>query len=304
MRRADHRPPARRTTQFDVWGCRGSRSLVPPRSRVGNNTSCYSVLHGESLFVFDGGRGLAALSAAMRRQPRFRGVRRAYVLVSHAHLDHWEGLKDADWFWDKGNGLEVHILGSGEAIRAIRTAYSHPLYVDLRLLAAGTVHRIRYRELRAGELIRVGSWRLRTHPLHHYSGEGRSARDLETLGFRLTAPDGATLAYLCDHAPTRATRDVEQSLLEGSHLALYDAHFADVRHQAHGHGSQEHASRMARANPGVLVLAGHHGPVLSDLEIRSAYQRHRRAAPNFALAREGASWRWDAARSAFDRRRE
>jgi phosphoribosyl 1,2-cyclic phosphodiesterase len=274
---------------------------MPPRSRVGNYTSCYSVLNGESLFVFDGGRGLAALAAAMRRQARFRGVRRAYVLVSHAHLDHWEGLKDADWFWDKGNGLEVHILGSREAIRAIRTAYSHPLYVDLKLLAAGTVHRVRYRVLRAGDSLRIAGWLLRTQPLHHYSGEGPSYRVLDTLGFRLTAPDGATLAYLSDHAPTRGTREVEQALLEGSHLALYDAHFPDIRHHAHGHGSQEHASRMARANPGVLVLAGHHGPVLSDLEIRSAFRRHRRA--NFALAREGATWRWDAARSTFVRGR-
>ena len=291
-------------TQFDVWGSRGSRSFVPQRSAVANNTSCYSVLNGEDLFVFDGGRGLTVLANAMRKQGRFRGVKRAHVLVSHAHLDHWEGLKDADWFWHKGNDLEVHILGTGEALKAIRTGYSHPLYVDLKLLAAGTVHHVRYQKLRAGQRRKVGAWVLATQPLHHYSGEGLSFRILDTLGFQLTAPDGATLAYLCDHAPTRRTREVEQALLDGAHLAVYDAHFPDVRHHAHGHGSQEHASRMARANPRALILAGHHGPILSDATIRAAHRRHGRGLRNFALAVEGTTYAWDAKRSAFVRRRD
>jgi phosphoribosyl 1,2-cyclic phosphodiesterase len=269
---------------------------------VGNNTSCYSVLNGEDLFVFDGGRGLAVLAHAMRKQGRFRAVRRAHVLVSHAHLDHWEGLKDADWFWDKGNGLEVRILGTAEALSAIRTAYSHPLYVDLMLLAAATVQHVRYQELRAGERRRVGGWVLRTHPLHHYSGEGASYRVPDTLGFQLTAPDGATLAYLSDHAPTKDTRGVEQALLTGAHLAVYDAHFPDVRHHAHGHGSQEHAADMARANPTVLILAGHHGPVLADATLRAAWRRHGRGLHNFALAVEGTTYTWRHGRSAFVRR--
>ena len=37
--------------QFDVWGCRGSRNLVPNRSSIGNRTSCYSILGPDSLVV-------------------------------------------------------------------------------------------------------------------------------------------------------------------------------------------------------------------------------------------------------------
>jgi phosphoribosyl 1,2-cyclic phosphodiesterase len=270
---------------------------------VGNFTSCYSLRHGDDLIVLDAGRGVAALGYAMQTRPTLRGVRRVFVLVSHAHLDHWEGLKDADWFWGRRNGLEVRILGNRQTLAAIRTGYSHPMYVALTLLAAGTVGSVRYRTIEAGERRRLGGWGIETAPLHHYSGEGRSLRSLDTLGFRVTTPDGATVSYLCDHEPNRSTRAVEKVLLGGAHLAVCDAHFPDIRHHAHGHGSQEHAARMARKNPGVLVLAGHHGPALPDATIRAAYRRHGRGLSNFQLAVEGASYVWDPGRSSFVRQR-
>jgi phosphoribosyl 1,2-cyclic phosphodiesterase len=270
---------------------------------VGNFTSCYTLRHGDDLFVLDAGRGLAALGYAMQRRSALRGVRRVRVLVSHAHLDHWEGLKDADWFWRRRNGLEVHIFGNHQTLRAIRTGYSHPMYVALQLLAAGTVGSVRYRTLETGERRRFDGWALETGSLRHYSGEGRSLRTLDTLGFRLTTPDGATVAYLCDHEPNRSTRKAEKALITDAHLAVYDAHFPDIRHHTHGHGSQEHASRMARRNPNTLVLAAHHGPTLTDAQIRDAHRRHGRGVPNFQLAVEGTSYAWDGRRSAFVRRR-
>ena len=136
-------------TEFEVWGCRGSRSFVPLRSAIGNNTSCYSLLHGRDLVVLDAGRGLAALGWAMARRAAFRKVERAHVLVTHAHLDHWEGLKDAEWFWRKGT-LDVSIHGSAQAVRAIQTAYEYPLYVNLEMLAAGRVRSVRFETLEAG----------------------------------------------------------------------------------------------------------------------------------------------------------
>jgi ribonuclease BN (tRNA processing enzyme) len=286
-------------SEFDVWGCRGSRSLDPQRSTVGNRTSCYSLLYGSHLVVIDGGRGLMALGDAVRTRARFEAVKTVHLLVSHAHLDHWEGIKDADWFWRKGNGLDVRILGSRQALTAIRTAYSHPLYVELELLARTTVAGVGYAPLRAGVARRLGPFRLRTFALHHYSGELSNPRRLDTLGFRLTAPDGAQVAYLSDHEPTPTTGAVEESLLRGAHLAVVDAHFPDARQHAHGHGSQEYAAGLARAHPGALVLAGHHGPTQDDAAIRAACRRHGRGVHNFAIAQEGQSFRFDGRRAAF-----
>jgi ribonuclease BN (tRNA processing enzyme) len=285
-------------TEFEVWGCRGSRSFLPSRSSIGNNTSCYSLLHGSDLVVLDAGRGLSSLGWAMVKRVALRKVERVHVLVSHAHLDHWEGLKDVEWFWRKVS-LDVHILGSAQAVRAIQTAYGHPLYVNLELLAAGRLRSVQYQTLEAGDTRAIDGWGIETAPLHHYSGDDHDRQWLDTLGFRVTAPDGATLAYVCDHEPHPGTREVEERLLRGSHLAVYDAHFADIQQHAHGHGSQEHAAGMAREHPNLTMLAAHHGPTLSDREIRAAFRRHRRGAPNFRLAVEGAAWRFDERRSSF-----
>jgi phosphoribosyl 1,2-cyclic phosphodiesterase len=294
-------PQPRAATEFSVWGCRGSRNLVPSRSAIGNNTSCYSARSGSELFVFDAGRGLAALGYALWERPSLRQVRRVSVLVSHAHMDHWEGLKDVDWFWRRDNGLEVEILGPQEALQAIRSGFGHPSYVALDLLADGTVAALRYQALDSRESRSLGGWGLTTGPLNHYSGPDTDRQVLSAIGFGLTAPDGARIAYLCDHEPTRETAEVERELLRGAHLAVYDAHFPDIKDHAHGHGSQEHAARMAREFPRVLVLAGHHGPLRSDEEIQTAFARHGRGLANFQLAVEGATHVFGGAEAGFGR---
>lgn len=287
------------TVEFDVWGCRGSHNLTPAVSRVGNNTVCASLVDGADLYVFDAGRGLLVLGHAMQRERRFRGVRRVHVLVSHSHLDHWEGFKDVEWFWRRDNGLEVRVYGTREAITAVRRGFAHPSYVPLEVLADGTAASLEFSVLRARRGGRIGSWALDTFHLNHYSGAGKSRQYLDTLGFRLTRDDGARVAYLCDHEPNRDTRAVEEEILSGTHLAVYDAHFADVAHQRFGHGSQEHAARMARRHPGTLILGSHLGPMLSDAALHATRRRFAAGLRNYRLASEGLRLRWNAARGGF-----
>jgi len=287
---------------FDVWGSRGSRSLVPPFSRIGNRTSCYSLLRGPELLVLDAGLGLAALTHAMSAQKRFHGVRAVHVLVTHAHMDHWEGLKDADWFWVRNDGLEVTLHGTDEALNAIRSGYSHPLYVPLERLAEGKLRQLKSRTLRADERIRLGDWSIETCALNHYSGAGRRRLFLDTVGYRISAEGGPNLAYLSDHEPTAHTRETERRMTRDGHLVVLDAHFPDIAQHAFGHGSQEHAAIVARESPGTLVLAGHHGPAFSDAQIERSRRRHGRGLPNLDLAVEGRTYVWDAARKAFAQR--
>jgi len=152
-----------------------------------------------------------------------------------------------------------------------------------------------------GEKRRIDGFTLETFPLHHYSGGPRSRNYLDTLGYRLTAPGGPGIAYISDHEPVRRTRALEDGILKGSQLTVYDAHFPEIREHRYGHGSQEHASHMARSHPGTLVLAGHIGPMLSDDEVFATHRRHSKGLPNFRLALEGVRYRWNAAEGRFDR---
>jgi hypothetical protein len=190
---------------FDIWGCRGSRSLPLGRSAVGIRTSCYSVLAGDEVLVLDAGRGIGMLAEAMKREARFAAVRTVYVLIGHAHLDHWEGLKDVDWFWERDNGLAVELCGPREAIDVVRAGHREPAYVPLERLADGTVRSLTYRVLEAGVTASLGRFSIASHALHHYSGMGESRRHLETIGYCVSLAGGPRVAYISDHEPTPAS---------------------------------------------------------------------------------------------------
>lgn len=303
MRQRTRRGPPAPAVRFDVWGCRGSRNLVPEQSRIGNRTSCYSLRVGADVVVFDAGRGLAALSHALRSDAAYRGVRHVHVLISHAHSDHWEGLRDADWFWHAGSGVAVRVVANEEALGAIRAGYRHPSYVALELLASTTRTELAFETLATGGGKTGPGWTLRTAALNHYSGNGSARRRLDTMGFQVAVDGGPTVAYLSDHEPTPRTRRTEALLTGEAQLALFDSHFGDRRQQMHGHGSQEHAASVARRQPGLLVLAGHHGPALTDRQILAARRRHAHGLRNYALAIEGVGYEWDLRWARFRRRR-
>jgi len=290
---------------FDVWGCRGSRNLVPIRSEIGNRTSCYSLLvpgASPTLFVLDAGRGLAALGYAMLVEARFAGVRTVHVLVTHAHIDHWEGLKDVDWFWQRGNRLDVTLHGTNEALDAIRAAFEPPSYVALEKLAEGTVHSLRFVERTAGSTWHEGGVSLSTFALNHYSGSGDAKRFLDTVGFRLEIAGGPVLAYLSDHEPTEKTAESERVVATGANLILYDCHYLETKDHAFGHGSQEYGAAIAGLYPEAAVFAGHLSPNLSDQAIRDANARYREVSPNFHLAIEGETFTWDPESRRFGKR--
>ena len=278
--------------EFEIWGARGSRNLMPPTSKIANYTSCYSLKTGRDLFVFDGGRGLGVLSHAVANDRRFDDVERIHLFLSHAHMDHWEGLKDAGWFWHAENGLSLQVFGPREAVDAVERGYGHPAYVPLEILAAHTLRRLRLSVLSAGKTRRVAGLQFRSFALNHYSGAGAHRNPLATLGYRVRSPQGFVFAYMCDHEPTAATLEKEDRMLSGAHLAIIDAHFSDRAQHAFGHGSQEHAAELAKRHPQTRVLAGHHGPTHTDAAIREAHRRHGKGIRNFALATEGLRLLW------------
>jgi phosphoribosyl 1,2-cyclic phosphodiesterase len=283
--------------QFRTWGCRGGRNTQS--SRFGNHTSCYSLQVGADLYVLDAGRGLVGLADAALAEPR--EICRVHVLVTHAHVDHWEGLKDAAWMWARDNGLELTVLGPSEALTEIRRGHEPPAFVPLDVLALGTLARLSFTELAAGANQAFPSATLRAVGLHHYSGVAPDRRYLDTLGYQLAVAGGPRVTYLSDHEPVAATRQLEDELAASSDLVVVDANYGHVAQHAFGHGSIEYAAELARRHPAVWVLAAHHGPLRSDATIDADFQLHAGATPNLSLAVEGAVARWDAHAGRFVR---
>lgn len=282
---------------FQVWGCRGGRNTHG--SRIGNLTSCYSLRVGDELFVFDAGRGLVVLSEAVFDDARLRGISRIHMLVTHAHMDHWEGLKDAAWLWRPKNGLEVTVLGPAEALDTIRRAHEPPSFVPLEVLAAHTLASLAFVPVLAGASIPLPGASLRAVALHHYSGVAPHERHLDTLGYHLAIEGGPAVAYLSDHQPTAESRTMERMLLAASQLAVLDANYGAIHEHAFGHGSVEYAAELAREHPATSILAAHHGPLRSDDAIEDAHRRFGGASGNLIVAAENAVLRWDVTTARF-----
>lgn len=269
-------------------------------SAIGNRTSCYSVTHGEDLYVFDAGSGLLDLSIAQRTDERLDDVKRVHVFVTHAHWDHWEGLKDAEWLWRKNNGIELSILAPEEAIDAIESACKPPSFVKLAILAIGTVKSFRISPLVANQEVALPSAKLLPVPLHHYSGIAPNQEYLCTLGYRLQLEGGPTIVYLCDHEPTAKTVDVEETALASADLAIVDASYGDISEHAFGHGSIESAASLSKRFPNMRILAAHHGAMREDADIEDAMRRHGAGLPNLSLAIEGSEAVWNPQTGRFD----
>lgn len=278
-------------TRFQIWGARGSRNTVG--SSIANHTSCYSLAVGEHLFVFDAGSGLLPLSAALTTDQRLQAITNVHIFISHAHWDHWEGIKDADWMWRKNNGLALTIHGPKEALDALKACCSPPSFVELHILAMGGLDSLSFVELELFAAISLPGATVDTLRLNHYSGLGDDRCDLHTLGYRLSVDKGPTLLYLCDHEPTDATSEMEDAALSTADLAILDSSYSDISEHAFGHGSMESSAELARKFPKVRVFAAHHGPMQSDRAIKAAAGRHASDIRRFSIATEGTAEDWD-----------
>jgi ribonuclease BN (tRNA processing enzyme) len=82
---------------------------IPTRNR---HTCCYCLEYDDKLIILDAGTGIARF-AEPRGQAILQRYNKAYVILSHYHLDHTTGLSYFSYFFrDK----EVHIAGPGQSI--------------------------------------------------------------------------------------------------------------------------------------------------------------------------------------------
>jgi phosphoribosyl 1,2-cyclic phosphodiesterase len=270
-----------------VWGARGSLAAPGPATvGYGGNTSCVEVeLADGTTLILDAGSGIRELGLRLADRPPGR----LYLLLTHLHLDHVEGLGFFQPLWTPG--WEIRVWGPPSATTRLRSRVarylSPPLFpIDLSQAAAGL-----YFEDVPREPWRVGGAVVEAQPIEHPG---------PTVGYRIEEA-GRTLVYLPDHDPylTAALDDEPEwisgwALAAGADLLLHDSQYTEEEYLAHlgwGHASIAHAVAFARvAGVGRLVLF-HHDPMRSDRDLEEVHDRARelvgdgQATP--LIAREG-----------------
>src|SRR6059036_248026 len=268
------------------WGTRGSIPTPGAHTaRYGGNTPCVAVEgsgggkggRGGQLVILDAGTGIRALGRELVE--RQNGAVQAEILLSHAHLDHIQGLPHFKPFFAPGNA--VRIWGSRQgttSLEAILRQQMDPAVFPVPLDALSA--KLTVQQVEPGEFT-VGTFRVQAMRLRHPG---------TTLGYRLTpAAGGPSMAYVTDnelgpggHYETPASwRKDFVMFLQGVELLIHDAMYTPEEleeHRGWGHSTFEEAVALA-GDAGVkrLVLF-HHEPEHGDEAIDALLAAARRQA--------------------------
>lgn len=248
------------------WGTRGSIPKPGPTTvRYGGNTSCVEVRSdADTVVVLDCGTGALALGQHLMQSGK--KPLHGYLLISHTHWDHIQGLPFFAPLFVPGNEWDIYAPhGFAQSVRETLAGQMQHTYFPVELEQLGAT--IRYHDLAEG-VFTVGDITVRTQYLNHPA---------LTLGYRLEA-DGVAVAYCCDHEPHSrplAYGSGEVGVQDRRHigfaahadLLIHDAQYRASEYDGKigwGHSTIEYAATVARLAEVKTLAFTHHDPTRDD----------------------------------------
>jgi phosphoribosyl 1,2-cyclic phosphodiesterase len=260
-----------------IWGCRGS--LATPGAstvRYGGNTSCVEVrARSGAVIVLDAGTGIRELGAKLVKEE----VKEVFLLLTHMHLDHVEGLGFFGPLFDPE--CAVHFFGPRPDEHSLHERISGYVSPPLFPVPFEQVPgRPTFTEVWEDEWD-LGGVRVKTTPVQH---PGR------TVGYRLEE-GGRSLAFVPDNEPGL---DPESGLAvaAGADVLLHDAQYTSEEYASRvgwGHSSLADFAAVVRAAAPGRALMFHHDPAHSDERLEEMLETARELSgrPDVELAHEG-----------------
>jgi phosphoribosyl 1,2-cyclic phosphodiesterase len=243
-----------------LWGTRGSLASPGPETlRFGGNTSCVSVEGSEgTIIVLDGGTGIRNLGQSLPED-----IKRVYILLTHLHMDHVQGLP---FFAPlRRQGVEVHIWGPASTTLNLRSRLlrylSPPLFpISVREILSD----LHFHELPSGT-IEIRELQVTAQLIIHPN---------PTVGYRIQE-NNSKVTYLPDHEPALGVKEFPISedwtsgyaLAEGSDLLIHDAQYSTKEYKQRvgfGHSCLTHAFRFAQLAEVKQFVPFHHDPAHTD----------------------------------------
>ena len=260
------------------WGVRGSIAAPGPGTvRYGGNTACAVLESSEqSALVLDAGTGLREYGRAVRDLP----ASDVDLVLTHTHWDHIQGLPFFRPLYEPAGRLRVYgprqEAGLRRVLERLTARENFPIPAEAWAGLAALV------ELDEGEF-GAGGWRIRATRLCHPG---------HTLGFRLSRPGVAPLAYLTDnelaggmHGVSSSWRDNLVDFLRGVRTLVHDATWSEEQLGAHkgwGHSSPREAVLLAAEAGCRRLVLFHHLPEHDDAVMDRLLDRARGEAHRLA----------------------
>ena len=274
------------------WGVRGS--IPTPGTdthRWGGNSSCVEVQEeGAAPIILDCGTGARKLGFKLVSEP----ARELNLLFTHLHMDHVFGFPFFVPIYTPGYSVRVTVPAfSEEDAREKLARYLNGTYHPTRLREVPA--NVSFHPIRAGRSFEAGGFSVKATALNHPGG---------SMGYRIEAPSGATLAYMTDTAPFArpgegiaaghpplAAESRVLDFMRGCDLVLYDTMYdyqEYLEKMTWGHSYPEYAAKLCHAAEVEQLVLFHHLPDASDgyldgLARKWAEHDH----PKVVLAKEG-----------------
>ena len=230
-----------------VLGARGSVPVDGSGYAVyGGATSCYMVRCGERIIFLDAGTGI--LSAPDT------GYENVAILLSHAHLDHINGLSFYKGLTVPDKRIDIYGKRSdrrhiGEAVRRL---YSPPFWpVHIENYPADTHF------YEAESAFDIGDVHIEVMDSNHPNG---------SVIYKLTY-EGRSLIYATDYEHDDAKRKELTGFCRDAELVMYDAQYTEedyMRKRGYGHSTVREGLRLLRETGAKRMLFVHHDPDYTD----------------------------------------
>ncbi|MAG36925.1 MAG: MBL fold metallo-hydrolase [Dehalococcoidia bacterium] len=261
--------------QVKFWGVRGSIPTPGQQTaKYGGNTSCVTVEGPDgAVYILDAGSGLRVFGMSMVADGRLPMT--AYLLLTHTHWDHIQGLPFFIPAFIPGNRLNIYGSKAGdwelqEALAGQMSDRYFPVSMDVFGADLAFAHLDR-------GVHELGAATVRSAPLNHPGN---------CMGYRLELA-GCTVAAVWDEEPLGGPDDLTPNpnaleLARGADVLIHDAQYTDKEYAeakvGWGHSPLGYVVTTAIAAEVPRLVLFHHEPLHADTFLDAMVEEAREMA--------------------------
>ncbi len=261
---------------IEFYGVRGSYPIANKDfMEYGGNTSCITMTINNKLLIFDAGTGIFKLGDELAREEVD-----AYLLLTHMHYDHLEGLPFFKPFFNPKSRFTVY---SGNIDNT-------PLEMELSKFITNPMFPFGFKEMGSkreficvnpGDTIMLKEGiEIETIENNHPSGG---------ISYKIKY-DGKACCYLTDNELLPDNREMYRKFAEGVDVLIMDATYTEEEYSTRvgwGHSRWNDVVHFAKeANVGKVALF-HHSPDKADEELEKRDREAKEIFENAFCAKEG-----------------
>jgi phosphoribosyl 1,2-cyclic phosphodiesterase len=280
--RVDELRPREVAMKVKFYGTRGSIPVCSPGfQEFGGNTTCILLEGPQRTVVLDAGTGIRELGKELVKDPRLGVERPCFLLFTHFHWDHIQGLPFFMPAYDSRRSFTITAIGReryGKDIRSIFETQMQRDYFPVPLDAMGA--RIDFLTS-ASDCVIEGQAKVCALK-HHHPGDAYS--------FRIDDPDGRSLVFCTDVEHGDRVDEGIVALARGADLLIHEGQYTPEELSAHrgwGHSTWEQAVEVAERAGVKRLVVTHHDPDHDDVFLRDIERKVQARLPTAVLAREG-----------------